>query len=155
MCVDHCISLLGAYDGIRFTLPSRPAPLTQFVASMDEISEAIRRCRGRVDQLRDQAEDFLGVTISPEALSRSIRAYNRDRQLLRQLYDLRCGHVELTPTTMQTLVKSSMVMDVEEHTAILEDVVDALARTGAPAPSASRSISQATSAMHRSRSCSI
>ena len=127
MCVDHCISLLGAYDGIRFTLPSRPAPLTQFVASMDEIW-SYPSVRGRVDQLRDQAEDFLGVTISPEALSRSIRAYNRDRQLLRQLYDLRReGHVELTPTTMQTLVKSSMVMDVEEHTAILEDVVDALA----------------------------
>src|SRR5829696_3305657 len=36
LCVDHCISLLGAYDGIRFTLPDRPAPLTQFIASMDE-----------------------------------------------------------------------------------------------------------------------
>lgn len=64
MCVDHCISLLGAYDGIRFTLPSRPAPLTQFVASMDEIW-SYPSVRGRVDQLRDQAEDFLGVTISP------------------------------------------------------------------------------------------
>jgi benzoyl-CoA reductase subunit C len=134
MCVDHCISLLGAYDGMRFTLPDKPAPLTQFVASMDEVwsYSSVRR---RVDQLRAQAEDFLGVTISPDDLSNSIRAFNRDRQLLRQLYDLRrSGHAELTPTTMQTLVKSSMVMDIEEHTAILTDLMNALAEDRSTAP---------------------
>jgi benzoyl-CoA reductase subunit C len=129
LCVDHCISLLGAYDGIRFTLPDRPAPLTQFVASMDE-AWSYPSVRGRVDEVRSQIEEFLGVTISPEALSDSIRAFNRNRQLLRGLYDLRrSGRARITPTDMQVLVKSSMVMDIDEHTEILTDAVNALAES--------------------------
>jgi benzoyl-CoA reductase subunit C len=126
LCVDHCISLLGAYDGIRFTLPDRPAPLTQFIASMDE-PWSYPNVTARVQTLREQIEDFLGLTIAPEDLSTSIRAYNRNRQLLRQLYDLRrSGRTRLTASNMQALVKSSMVMDPEEHTALLTDIVDAV-----------------------------
>ena len=126
LCVDHCISLLGAYDGIRFTLPDRPAPLTQFVASMDE-PWSYSSVSGRIDQLREQIEDYMGGPIAPEDLSASIRAFNRNRRLLRQLYDMRrSGGARISPTDMQVLVKSSMVMDVEEHTAILGDVIEGL-----------------------------
>ena len=126
LCVDHCISLLGAYDGIRFSLPDKPAPLTQFIASMDE-PWSYPNITARVQSLREQIEDFLGVTASPEDLSRSIRVYNRNRQLLRQVYDLRrSGRSRITASELQTLVKSSMVMDPEEHTALLIDIVDAL-----------------------------
>jgi benzoyl-CoA reductase/2-hydroxyglutaryl-CoA dehydratase subunit BcrC/BadD/HgdB len=126
LCVDHCISLLGAYDGIRFTLPDRPAPLTQFIASMDE-PWSHPNVSQRVQTLREQIEDFLGVTISPEDLSRSIRIFNRNRRLLRELYDRRrAGRTRITASNMQALVKSSMVMDPEEHTALLTEIVDAV-----------------------------
>ncbi len=127
LCVDHCISLLGAYDGIRFTLPDRPAPLIQFIASMDE-AWSYPAVRERIDQVRAQIEDYVGTTISPEGLSASTRAFNRNRQLLRQLYDLRrSGRAWIAPTDMQVLVKSSMVMDIEEHTEILTELMDGLA----------------------------
>ena len=124
LCVDHCISLLGAYDGIRFTLPDRPAPLTQFIASMDE-PWSYPNVTQRVQTLREQIEDFMGVRIDPEELSHSIRAYNRNRRLLRELYDLRrSGRTQITASNMQALVKSSMVMDPEEHSALLTDIVE-------------------------------
>jgi bcr-type benzoyl-CoA reductase subunit C len=123
LCVDHCISLLGAYDGIRFTLPSRPAPLTQFIASMDE-PWSYPNVAARVQMLREQIEDFLGARVSAEDLSRSTRIYNRNRRLLRHVYDLRrSGQARITASELQTLVKSSMVMDPEEHTALLVDIV--------------------------------
>jgi len=134
LCVDHCISLLGAYDGIRFTLPDRPAPLTQFIASMDE-PWSYSSISGRIDQLREQIEDYMGEPISPEALSASIRAFNANRRLLRGLYDLRrSGDARISPTDMQVLVKSSMVMDIEEHTAILRKAIDGLESEADTAP---------------------
>jgi bcr-type benzoyl-CoA reductase subunit C len=124
--VDHCISLLGAVDTIRFTLPDKPAPLTQFVASMDE-PWSYPSVRGQIDSLRSEVQDLVGATIAPEALSNSIRAFNRNRQLLRQVYDRRrSGRTTITATTLQVLVKSSMVMDIDEHTAILSDWMDGL-----------------------------
>ena len=134
LCVDHCISLLGAYDGIRFTLPDRPAPLTQFIASMDEPWSHPNISR-RVQELREQIEDFLGVTITPEDLSRSIRIFNRNRQLLRELYDLRrSGRTRINASDMQAMVKSSLVMDPEEHTALLTEIVDAVKEERDTAP---------------------
>ena len=50
-----------------------------------------------------------------------------NRQLIRELYDLRrsCS-VRITSVEMQHVVKSSMVMDRAEHTAILEELVAAV-----------------------------
>ncbi|MFD2578458.1 2-hydroxyacyl-CoA dehydratase [Novosphingobium colocasiae] len=47
--------------------------------------------------------------------------FNRNRQLIRRLYALRIeGRAGLTAREMQHVVKSSMVMDRAEHTALLE-----------------------------------
>src|SRR3954452_2137409 len=134
LCVDHCISLLGAYDGIRFTLPDRPAPLTQFIASMDE-PWSYPNVTQRVQMLREQIEDFMGVRLAPEDLARSIRAYNHNRRLLRELYDLRrSARTRITASNMQALVKSSMVMDPDEHSALLTSLVEAVKQERDTAP---------------------
>ena len=125
-CVDHCIQLLGAVDVIRYTLPDRPVPFAQFVASMDE-PWTYPSVHEKVGSLREQLQDFLGTTIAADDLSASIRAFNRNRRLLRHVYALRrSGRTSITATDMQVLVKSSMVMDIEEHTAILAGIVDRL-----------------------------
>jgi bcr-type benzoyl-CoA reductase subunit C len=126
LCVDHCISLLGAYDGVRFTLPDKPSPLTQFIASMDE-PWSYPVVRERIDMLRGQIEEFLGLTISAEDLSRSIELFNTNRRLQRHLYDLRrSGRTRLSAANLQAVVKSSMVMDVEHHTELLTSVLEAV-----------------------------
>jgi bcr-type benzoyl-CoA reductase subunit C len=124
--VDHCVALLGAVDAMRFELPDKPMFLAQYTASMDE-PWTRPEIRKKVESLRAQLEEFNGVTISAEKLASSIRTFNRNRQLLRQVYDLRrSGRTPITATQMQVLVKSSMVMDIEEHTAILTDLVGRL-----------------------------
>jgi benzoyl-CoA reductase/2-hydroxyglutaryl-CoA dehydratase subunit BcrC/BadD/HgdB len=88
-----------------------------------------------VVSLRTQLEEFTGATISPEGLAGSIRAYNRNRRLLRDVYELRrSGRTPITATQMQTLVKSSMVMDIDEHNEILTNLVGSLAGQRATAP---------------------
>jgi benzoyl-CoA reductase subunit C len=124
--VDHCVALLGAVDAMRFELPDKPIYLAQYTASMDE-AWTPAEIRKKVEALRSELEEFCGSTISEDALASSIRMFNRNRQLLRRIYDLRrSGQVRITASQMQALVKSSMVMDVEEHTRILTELVEIL-----------------------------
>jgi benzoyl-CoA reductase subunit C len=124
--VDHCVALLGAVDAMRYELPDKPMFLAQYMASMDE-PWTPPEIRKKVEILRSELGDFTGAPVSTEALKNSIRAFNRNRQMLRQVYDLRrAGRAHITATQMQVLVKSSMVMDIDEHNEILTDVVDRL-----------------------------
>jgi benzoyl-CoA reductase subunit C len=124
--VDHCVALIGAVDAMRYELPDKPILLAQYTASMDEpwTPPQIRR---KVEGLRREVEEFTGTTVTTEALADSIRLFNRNRALLREVYDLRrSGRTRITSTQMQALVKSSMVMDIEEHTEMLSGLVEEL-----------------------------
>jgi benzoyl-CoA reductase subunit C len=132
--VDHCVALLGAVDAMRFELPDKPMYLAQYTASMDE-PWTPPEIRKKVESLRSQLQDFTGAEISNEDLANSIRIFNRNRQLLRQVYDLRrSGRTRITASHMQALIKSSMVMDIEEHTEILEALVDLLVEQRSASP---------------------
>jgi benzoyl-CoA reductase subunit C len=123
---DHCVQLLGAVDVIRWAKPDIPTHFAQFISSMDD-PWSQGQVIDKIGSLRAEIEEIVGVTVSPEALGHSIRLYNENRRLLREFYDLRkSGRVRFTASQLQTLVKSSMVMDIEEHTALLRQVFDAL-----------------------------
>jgi benzoyl-CoA reductase subunit C len=124
--VDHCVALLGAVDAMRYELPDKPMFLAQYTASMDE-EWTPPEVRKKVESLRTQLEEFCGVSITQEKLANSIRLFNLNRQFLRQVYDLRrTGRTPITSAQMQVLVKSSMVMDIEEHNDILSKLVGKL-----------------------------
>ena len=132
--VDHCVALLGAVDAMRFELPEQPVFLAQYTASMDE-EWTPPEVRKKVESLRTQLEELCAVNISQQALAHSIRLFNRNRQLLREVYDLRrSGRTRITSAQMQMLVKSSMVMDIEEHTAILSGLLRSLQEERATSP---------------------
>lgn len=121
--VDHCVALLGAVDAVRFELPEMPVYLAQFMASMDEPTTR-PQVGEQIAALRKRLGELCGVTIPDAAIRHSIAAYNRNRSLLRKVYDLRRrGRITLGSRQMQVLIKSSMVMDVEEHTDILARLV--------------------------------
>jgi len=125
-CVDHCVALLGAIDALRFELVNKPVFLAQYTASMDE-EWTPPEIKKKVESLRTQLEVLCSKIISSDALVDSIRAFNHNRQLLRRIYDLRrSGRVRITAAQIQTLVKSSMVMDVDEHTKFLSELVTRL-----------------------------
>ena len=118
--VDHCVSLLGAVDALRFELPDIPVFLAQFTASMDE-PWSRTQVNERNRALRARLEEVCGADIPSEAIQASITAYNRNRALLRRIYDLRRERrISLTSRQMQVLVKSAMVMDVDEHSNALD-----------------------------------
>ena len=132
--VDHCVALLGAVDAMRFELPEQPVFLAQYTASMDE-EWTPPEIRKKVESLQSQLEELCAVTIAKDGLANSIRLFNHNRQLLRQIYDLRrSGRTRITSAQMQMLVKSSMVMDIEEHTAILSSLVQSLKEEGTASP---------------------
>jgi bcr-type benzoyl-CoA reductase subunit C len=125
VCADHCIQLLGAVDTIRYTVPETPVRMVQFISSMGD-----PWARQQVDDtLRSFAADLerlLGTAITDDALRESIRAFNENRRLLRRLYELRRSGAAIIAAQLQVIVQSSMVMDVREHTSIIEPLVESL-----------------------------
>lgn len=120
---DHCVQLLGAADAIRVQLPNVRVIFFQLISSMND-PWTLGRSRESFAKLREELEEFLDRPVEDSALHDSIRLFNRNRTLLRQLYAMRtAGTAALTATEMQHIVKSSMIMDKGEHTALLEALV--------------------------------
>jgi benzoyl-CoA reductase subunit C len=123
---DHCVQLLGAADAVRMQLPETRVIFFQLISSMCD-PWTLGRAKESFQALRDELEEFIERPIEDEALHASVRLFNRNRQLIRKLYDLRVtGTTGLTASQMQDIVKSSMVMDKSEHTALLEQLLDVI-----------------------------
>jgi len=123
MFSDHCVQLLGTADIVRWHAPELPILFEQPVSSLD-MKWALDETRAVYEMLKKDVEELLGVTVSKEALNASITLYNRGRRLMRRLYELRiAGNVGLSARQMLHVIKSAMVMDREEHTALLEELV--------------------------------
>jgi benzoyl-CoA reductase subunit C len=128
---DHCVQLLGAADAIRMQLPNTRVIFYQLISSMNDPwthGRAIESLTG----LKGELEGLVGHPIDPEAIRASIRIFNRNRQLIRRLYELRKqGRSGLTSMQMQHIVKSSMIMEKAEHTALLEKLLEHVESLGA------------------------
>jgi benzoyl-CoA reductase subunit C len=75
-----------------------------------------------MDTLRQDLERLGGVSITNERLLASIRAYNENRALVEDLYDLRAAKPWQVPTVeLYLLLRAGNVLPVEEHTALMED----------------------------------
>jgi benzoyl-CoA reductase/2-hydroxyglutaryl-CoA dehydratase subunit BcrC/BadD/HgdB len=128
---DHCVQLLGAADAIRVQLTKTRVIFFQLISSMcDPWTQG--RSEESFAALRAELEDLMGAPVPDAALHDSIRLFNRNRVLIRKLYDMRkTGKAPLRAAEMQHVVKSSMIMDKAEHTALLEQLV-ALHEQAAP-----------------------
>lgn len=123
---DHCVQLLGAADAVRMSLPGTRVIFFQLISSMCD-PWTFGRARESFMELRNELEDFLGRPVDDAALKESIGLFNRNRQLIRRLYEMRtAGLTSITARQMQYIVKSSMVMDKAEHNALLEELVAGL-----------------------------
>jgi bcr-type benzoyl-CoA reductase subunit C len=124
---DHCIQLLGAVDVVRSEAPDSPVYFGQLPTSLTDgwtLGEARRMMRSFVEEMGH----LTGSPVSDQALSASIALFNENRRLLRELCaSRRAGNAALDSSQFQVLVKSSMVMDKAEHTALLRQVIDGLA----------------------------
>ncbi|SUE28899.1 Benzoyl-CoA reductase subunit C [Nocardia farcinica] len=132
VAADHCVQLLGAVDVIRWARPALPVHFAQFTSAMDDPWTA-PRVTGRIEELRAEIEAVTGTTVTEDALTASIAAFNRNRRLLRTLYDLRrTGRARIGAGDMRVLVQSSMVMAIEEHSALLDRLITRLTAAADP-----------------------
>ena len=129
---DQCIQLQGAVDVMQYQIPEIPVRFGQFIASMDE-AWTRDQVGETIASLSADIEEITGTPVTPERVSEAIASLNENRLLLREIYALRReGQTDLTASQMQALVKSSMVMDRDEHTAALRQILP-LIRNGADA----------------------
>ncbi len=83
--------------------------------------------------LKAGLESIGGREITDDALRNSIAVYNENRQLVRDVYELRSQHPEQAPSSeVYLLMRAGMVLPVEEHTQILRDYLDAARREERP-----------------------
>ncbi|GLY40395.1 2-hydroxyglutaryl-CoA dehydratase [Amycolatopsis sp. NBRC 101858] len=120
---DHCIQLIGAADIVRAVQPDTTVFLGMLNSSMND-PWAAAKIADTMQRIRAEIESFTGNPVEPEALRASIRAYNRDRRLMRRLLDERsAGNAAFSPVELQDIIAASMVMDPGEHHALLAEVL--------------------------------
>jgi bcr-type benzoyl-CoA reductase subunit C len=135
---DHCVQLLGAADAIRVQLPGTRVIFFQLISSMCD-PWTLGRSRESFQKLKSELEEFIGCSIGDAALHASIRLFNRNREFLRLLYDMRVtGALALTASEMQHVIKSSMIMDKDEHNDLVEQLLSDVERQPRPRPSGVR-----------------
>lgn len=125
---DHCVQLLGTADVIRAEKPGLPILFNQLCTTLDA-SWARRETLGTFTQLWRELEELTGGRIAEDSARASIAAYNRNRAQIRELYALRrAGEIALSACDLQSVVKSSMVMDKADHIALMDRLIAALPR---------------------------
>jgi benzoyl-CoA reductase subunit C len=83
---------------------------------------------------KGRLEEFAGHQITNEALEKSIDIYNKNRRLLRQIYELKRKKTRLlTLKEMTAIVQSAMLMPKEDHNRILEEIIPRLEEIDPPA----------------------
>ncbi len=128
---DTCLQVRGACSILRGKPPIRffefvrlPAVLRRPTALGATVLEELAEELGRV---RASLQEFIGQEITDEAIRGSILLYNRNRALLRRLYDLRRQNPGVLPAKeILAIVQSSMLMPKEEHTELLERLLPQL-----------------------------
>ncbi len=76
-------------------------------------------------------EKFTGKKITNEGLSKAVKAYNRNRETMRQLYELRRSHPPLiSGVGMMKVLVATMSLAVEESTELIQNVIDEVKERG-------------------------
>jgi len=74
-------------------------------------------------------ERISGNIITEKNLRQSIRVYNHHRKLMREFSALACRHLDIvTPNVRHTVMKSAYFMTREEHSDLVQQLLDALNR---------------------------
>jgi benzoyl-CoA reductase subunit C len=119
LMADHCIQLIGAADVVRALMPETTVFFGMLNPSMHD-SWAERRVSGMMAEFCTELERVAGAAPSDESLHDAIVANNRDRSLIRSLFDERTdGESLFGPVQLQDIVGSAMVMEPVEHHALL------------------------------------
>ena len=86
-----------------------------------------------MQHIRDDLGRMRGSPITDEELNASIRVYNDNRQVIRDLYAYRAAKPWQAPTSeVYLLLRAGMVLPVEAHTALVRDYLAAAEKLARP-----------------------
>jgi bcr-type benzoyl-CoA reductase subunit C len=127
LMADHCIQLIGAADVVRAILPETPVFFGMLNSSMND-SWGPARVTAMMGEFLAELERLTGEPVSSQALKDAIAAHNRDRRMVRRLFDERATRsAVLSPVQLQDIVTSAMVMDPDEHAGLLASALGSAA----------------------------
>ncbi len=118
---DVIRNLSGIYRGLK---------VANFIKYMDFPQNFLPEIGGsfyqsEMQEVLNYIKDINGVEVTPEKLNHSIELYNKNRQLIEFIYDIRQDYPwRLTIEDVYHIVRAGMVIPVEEHNEILEEVCD-------------------------------
>lgn len=82
------------------------------------------------DRFRDQMSAIVGKEITDDMVMSSIKTYNENRAQFRELYRIRGKNpAAISGSDVMAVVQASLIMPVEEHTAMLKKLVASLPQT--------------------------
>jgi bcr-type benzoyl-CoA reductase subunit C len=138
LMADHCIQLIGAADVVRAILPETPVFFGMLNSSMND-SWGPARVTAMMGEFLTELERLTGEPVTRQALGDAIVAHNRDRRMVRGLFDERATRsAVLSPVQLQDIVTSAMVMDPDEHADLLASALGSAAAGATAAPSGRR-----------------
>jgi bcr-type benzoyl-CoA reductase subunit C len=138
LMADHCIQLIGAADVVRAILPDTPVFFGMLNSSMND-SWGPARVTAMMGEFLAELERLTGEPVTRQALSKAIAAHNRDRRMVRRLFDERAARSAVfSPVQLQDIVTSAMVMDPDEHAGLLAETLGSAAAEATAASSGRR-----------------
>jgi len=94
---------------------------------------------GEMNEFREDLEKMAGRKITDDDLRNSIDVYNKNRQLVNELYKLRAQKPWQAPASEAYLViRAGLVLPVEEHSILLRNYIDAAQSESRPIKDNSR-----------------
>ena len=122
---DYCIQVVGAGEVLGQKLPK--AKNLFFRLPVGNAEWTVTDIITGLKEIKRDIEALTGKEITAEAMRESIKLYNKNRVLIRKIYELRKANPGiLNSKELVTIVKSSMLMPKEEHNAILETLLQEL-----------------------------
>ena len=128
---DYCIQEIGAGEVLGEKLPKVKnlffrLPVGNMPWTGDDIVEGLK-------ELKRDIESITGKTITDDDIKRSFKIYNKNRQLLREIYEIRDKTPEvISAKDLVRIIQSSMVMPKEENNILLAELVEALKTRAVP-----------------------
>lgn len=121
-----CDGLRNLEENWKFARPD--ANVIDFVQPIvRDTPEATHYLKGQLHYVARRLEEVSGQPIRERALRESFIAYNRQRQAMRRFSQVAAQHVDvITPAARQAVYAAARSMAVEEHAALVEELVEAL-----------------------------
>ncbi|MDD5544328.1 MAG: benzoyl-CoA reductase subunit C [Acidobacteriia bacterium] len=105
----------------KLLFPEKMARYLDFPQNFDPALGG-RFYRQELESLRSALSELNALPPQDSALTHSICLFNKNRRLVKALYDLRASKPWLVPTyEAYLLLRAGNILDVEEHTQLLED----------------------------------